>query len=256
MNNENSNEKKDVCSKMIFNSEQKNLCESNIIFTSNGGYVTYLIPKSIANIVEYKPYRKFFKMLANIEKRELNEKLPFYVGLDYMTIESFMLYIQSNGYKALEEKIGKYIFYLIADISLQRQLYKPREIRDNYITNNDLENLKEYYSSNNDTVTKSLIKNYSSLYLYEVLYKDKEPYSILENIREAILNLSNPLLKEFARNLWISFENTLVKLSSEKSRDDLFYEIIYINNNLDKFTESKIKQVKNYDIDYIYSLIS
>lgn len=242
----------EVYSKRIAGYEPEKFQDKYCLIKSDLGRVTYKVISTQTNIFNYPNYKKFFKMLKQIEA-ELDSDLPFYVSIDYITIEAFKEYIQSHGYEKLKAIIDTKIFELLTDITLQTNIFNIEEIAKRYITDKDLINFHEYYALNSNLVLYNFEKQYSSLYLYEAIYKEKSPNEILANIYNLINDSKSSIRQDFAKNLIISFKNELSSIESEKKREDLFYYIVCINKNIDKFNENKIKSIKNYSIQEIYN---
>ncbi len=222
-------------------------------FTKN---VTFKLQDNMSDVFENPTYCKFFKMLKNISY-ELDEKLQFDVEIDYVTLEAFKLYISSNGYKNLYNNIGTRIFELINDLSIQGFCFTPKDIAKRFLNNTDLIQLKEFYNSNEDTVYKSFKNGYSSLYLYEMIYKEKNHNCLLANLYSIIQDKKQPNQKrDFVSNLLIEFENELLKLTTENSRNNLCYCILKINDNIDKVNYLKYINRNDFTIESIYDDIN
>lgn len=213
--------------------------------------VTFKLSKNMIDIFSNPLYAKFFKLLRKISN-ELDEELEFYVEVDYMTLEAFKVYISMYGYEKLHENIGTKIFELMTDLTLQGFCYTPKNIADRFLTNTDLNNFKEYYANNKDVVYRSFKNGYTSLYNYEIMYKEKNPNSILSNLFSIIADKSQPKLKrDFASNLWIEFQNELSKAITERSKNNLCNSIIKINNNINKIDYKKYSNRSDLDIELI-----
>ncbi len=251
----NDTNEQEVCYKKILDGNLPSDSNKYNYVKSPSGKVTYKVLNTVVGIFEYQPYKKFFRMLVKLEN-SLNENLPFDVELDYITLEVIRHYIDSNGYKDLESKLGTKIFMLLTDITRQNMALCVDDIYTRYFTPSSLSQLIDFYNKYEEQVLNCYKKNYSSLYLYDYIYPKAAGIKLLENMTNVLSdeNESN-IRKDFVSTLLIEYKNEMHKTQSERVHDELSYDIIRINNHLDMFTDSMISKMKCINIDYAYSLI-
>lgn len=251
--------KKDVCSKPIISIGQTNL-DRYVLLESPKKKVTYRVTKQISDIFSAANYQKIFKLLSLIEN-QLTEPLAFTVELDYITLEAFKRSCEEdkNGYVNLKNRLGTKVFELINDISIRKSTMSSEEIQDNYLCDNDLDMLKEYYEKYHDIVMDCFGKNYSSLVLFDILYKGKAPASFLSNIYRAIKDENEcEVRKDFASRLLIEYLTEMSAYDSERVREELSYQMSEINKKFDKLDCQKLSSISNdmrLVIDHVYSLL-
>lgn len=245
----------EVCYKKVLDGNLPSDSNKYDYVKSPSGKVTYKVLKTVVGIFEYQPYKKFFRMLEKLEN-SLEKELSFDVEIDYITLEVIRHYIDSNGYKDLETKLGTKIFMLLTDISRQNMALCVDDIYVKYFSQTSLKQLVEFYTKYEEQVLNCYKSNYSSLYLYDYLYPSSTGIKLLENMTN-VLNSEkeSKVRKDFVSALLLEYKNELHKTQSERVHDELSYNIITINNHLDMFTDSIISEMKYINIDYAYSLI-
>jgi len=253
----------EVCPNISKFNGQAKLERGSVIQESKLGKVTYVMSKSASTALTNKTYSNFFKFLESIEK-ELDENLSFYVSINYMTLEAFR-YIETDSidtlyenepYSILKENVGKHIFALINDISLSKDTSKPRTLYDKYLYADELRKLNEFYANNNDMVMDCFSKNFSSLYLFDILYHPDRSDNFLTNITNIIKNKKACKRKrQLAYTLLLEYRNEYPTLISDRSKFDLVCKIYQIDKNMNKLNCTNIHQIKSYNIDNVYSLL-
>ena len=248
--------KKEVCG------VQTNYSDRYLLLNSKKGKVTYKVTKQISDIFSTKRYEPIFKLLSIIEN-ELTEPLPFTVELDYITLEGIKRCgDEEKGYINIKKFIGTRIFELINDLSIRKTTITAEKILDNYLGINDLKNLKEYYEKYHDIVMDCFSKNYTSLSIYDVIYRKKYSAKYLDNIYAAIKNTDTDkysnLRREYACMLLVEYLSEMSIHASERTREEIAYQIGKINlgfNKLDVDTLASIPRDRRLIIDHVYNLL-
>lgn len=253
--------KKEVCSNHGTIIGQTNL-DKYVLLKSKKGMVTYKVTKQISDIFGTKRYEPIFKLLSIIEN-ELKEPLPFTVELDYITLEGFKRCgDEEKGYITLKKTIGTKIFELLNDISIRKTTISAEKIQDNYLGVIDLQNLKEYYEKYHDIVMDCFNKNYTSLCIYDVIYRNRHSAKFLNNIYDAIKNENDDevstIKREYACMLLVEYLAEMSIHASERTREELSYQMAKINtefNELDSDILSTIPRDRRLIIDHIFNLL-
>ena len=224
MKKENTVCKKDVCQK------QTNYGE-NILVKSKTEKVTYIVTKASRDMFTNKKYESFFNMLEKLEEK-LTRPLDFNVPLNYITLGAFVYYFDESDLKKIAHNIDIRIFEFLTDISL-----------------------KKFYDCNYKFILECFSKKYSSLPLFDMLHQKDKPNSILSNIYQYSKFENNSSLKSLAYRLIVELENDEYSLQSESAREDLYYEIHFINKNFNKLTNEDVKCIKNITIENVFLFI-
>lgn len=249
--------KKDVCSKSLVG--QTNL-DRYVLLESPKKKVVYKVSKQISDIFQNKTYSKLFRLL-NLIENQLTEPLDFTVELDYITLEAFKRSCEENthGYMNLKNDLGPKTFDLLNDLSIRKTTISAETICDSYLCKSDLVNLRKYYTKHHDIVLDCFKKNYSSLALYDVLYKSKSPASFLDNIYKAIKNKNETKIrKDFASRLLVEYITEMAIYHSEKIREELSYQMCKINKDFNKLTDKELSTIdadRHLIIDQVYNLL-
>lgn len=247
MKKENTVCKKDVCQK------QTNYGE-NILVKSKTEKVTYIVTKASRDMFTNKKYESFFNMLEKLEKK-LTRPLDFNVPLNYITLGAFVYYFDESDLKKIAHNIDIRIFEFLTDISLRKNLHDSKQIADKYLYGSVLHDLKKFYDCNYKFILECFSKKYSSLPLFDMLHQKDKPNSILSNIYQYSKFENNSSLKSLAYRLIVELENDEYSLQSESAREDLYYEIHFINKNFNKLTNEDVKCIKNITIENVFLFI-
>ncbi|MBO5477458.1 MAG: hypothetical protein J6A15_06895 [Clostridia bacterium] len=240
--------------------KQTNLCDRYVLLESPKGKVTYKVSKQISDVFESRNYQGFFRLLGLIEN-QLDEHLSFTVELDYITLEAFKRCCEQDkrGYINLKNRIGTRIFELLNDLSIRKTSISSEEILDKYLCNSDLDALKEYYEKYHDIVMDCFSKDYSTLCLYDIIYNGSTTAQFLDKLHVSIKDEDECIIKkDFACRLMIEYLTEMSAHASEKTREELSYQMSVINknfDNLDCHTLSTISNEMRLIIDRVYNLI-
>lgn len=245
--------KKDACSNAMANEQAKN--EKGIYAKSQIGKVTYMVAHVSKDTLSKKRYDKFFNMLDELEKK-LPSELEFCVPLDYMTIGAFVYYFDEKDLKEIAKIIDIRVFELLTDVYLRKNLHDTKKIADNYLDKSALEKLKEYYDKNHEFVLNSFSKGYSTLSIFDMLNTKYSVSYPISNLCECIRlnNLESPL-SQLAAKLVIELDSDFHTFQSESAREDLFYEIYYINKNIYKLNNLDVERIHTVSISNVYDYI-
>lgn len=248
--------KKEVCG------VQTNYLDRYVLLKSKKGMVTYKVTKQISDIFNTKRYEPIFKLLSIIEN-ELTEPLPFTVELDYITLEGIKRCgDEEKGYINLKKFIGARIFELINDLSIRKTTISAEKIQDNYLGINDLKNLKEYYEKYHDIVMDCFSKNYTSLSIYDVIYRKKYSAKFLDNIYDAIkttnIDEESTIKRDYACMLLVEYLSEMSIHASERTREELAYQMGKINKEFSKLNKDTLESIprdRRLIIDHVYNLL-
>lgn len=214
--------------------------------------VNYKFGKERANLFDIPRYKDVFTFIKRMENN-IEEKLPISVELDFITLEALKIYMDENGdFSKLEQTLGINIFYLINDISLFH-ITKARRIIDDYLNDTVIKDLNNYYNNNLDIVLSAYQKNCSSLYIFDILERDKK-YSLVNNIYDSIKE-KDPLKRNIASQLILDFESQQCKSISEKGKEELCYKISRINKVFNSIDYNDFKNI-NISIDNVYDYLT
>lgn len=260
-NHSNQNLAKEVCSN-VPNIEQTNYSDRYVFYKTKKGCVTYKVTKQISDIFLTARYQPIFSLL-NVLEDKLNEPLTFTVELDYITLEGFKrCFDGENGYENLQKILGSRIFELLNDLSIRKTTISAEKIQDNYLGATDLQNLREYYDKYHDIVMDCFSKNYTSLCIYDVIYRNKCSARFLNNFYDAIRNKNNDeestIKREYASMLLVEYLAEMSGQSSERTREEMTYQMAKINTDfkkLDKDTLSSIPRDRRLIIDHVFNLL-
>lgn len=229
--------------------------ENCIIVKSKKGNVSYLVMKPNDNILENIAYKEIFEVLNSIESK-LEKPLDFPVHLDYITLNSFKESFTCEELQTLKDTIGTKIFYFINDLSHKKNIYDTKYVSDNYLYNDKLKNLKEFYTNHKNLVEDCFARGYSSLPLFDAIYNNDKVNSTIKEIYDV---LNDELLSDEKRQLTygliIYVENVLPFIQSEKAKEDFYFMIRQINNNYNKILESDICNESNLTIESLYDIV-
>ncbi len=248
------NSKKDVCFTALDARVQTKFGNECLLYTSPKGKVTYMVSTGISSIFDNTKYKKFMKFLTLLEN-QLTEKLPFYVDINYITLEAFRLCIENTGYYNLYRLLGANLFYLINDISINKSQIYPEEIYDKYLYDTDLSRFNSYYENYKEIVLECFKRGYSTLDLYNLLYKNQKPADFIKNIyTTAIQGDVNDLKTKIACYLFIEYYTTMSEHPVERTCTELYNKMKIININFGDLTDDDISH-SFMNIDSIFNIL-
>lgn len=217
--------------------------------------ITYKVGKEIESIFNIPRYSDVFLFIKNMENN-IREKIPFNIELNYITVEALKLYKNDYGdFSNLEKALGSNFFYLLNDISLYN-VAKVQRIVDDYLNDATIERLNKFYNTNKDIVMYAFEKNCSSLYIFDIIDKNKT-YKLLENLYNEIKynKCNNRFIRNVAAKLILDFESKKKNITSEKGMEELYYHIEMINKYFISINFNSLKDV-DISVDNIFDHIS
>lgn len=211
-------------------------------FHKNSINITYKTGKEIGNLFNIAKYNDIFLFIRNLESK-IKEKLKFNVELNFITLEALKIYQNEYGdFSKLENTLGTNVFYLLNDISLY-DITNTEKIVDEYLNDSIIEKLNDFYNNNEDIVLFAFSRNCSSFCIFNIIEKNMN-YSLLDNLYFEIKN-NSVLKRTIAAKIIIDFESKKRNMTSEKSKEELYYQIEIINKRFDSIN---FEEIKNYDI--------
>ena len=217
--------------------------------------VTYKVGKEIESIFNISRYNDVFLFIKKMEN-SIREKIPFNIELNYITVEALKSYKNDYGdFSKLEKTLGSNFFYLLNDISLYN-LAKVQKIVDEYLNDTAIKNLNQFYNANKDIVLYAFERNCSSLYIFDIIDKNKT-YKLLENLYDEIKfnKCNNCFIRNVAAKLILDFESKKKIITSEKGLEELYHYIEMINKYFDSIDFNTLKDV-DISIDNVFDRIS
>lgn len=228
---------------------------NHLLLTTKSGKVTYLVSEGNPHIFENSKYQKIFDQLKNAESK-LVEPLEFSVAINFMTLEALKTHISDDELDSIFKSMGTGMFMLINDLSNKYINLDSEEIADKYLSPNQIENFRAFYSKNYELAIETFKNGYSTIPLFDMLYNKKQFNGCQYNMKKYIETHSiNSSITKLIYEILIEFENEIRFINSEDEIEDLYYAMRDIDKNIEKITLDVVDSLPNHSIAAVHSLL-
>lgn len=203
--------------------------------------VTYKISTSNKSIFENKLYKEIYDFLDEQEAK-LEKKLPYYISVNYLTLEHFRKYIKENGLETFTKNFDNCIFKFMNDITCQNIASNYREVCDYFLNDHSIALIKEFYSNYKVEVRECRRTNRNPIYLFCALNDISFGLCGLNDLLSKLKDDSkSEVQKKYILSVLNNFLSDIRRPDiSERSKEDLYYEIVRISDRIDEFTDAII----------------